>query len=59
MLCDKFHPSGLIQFVEDFAILMLQLTAVVVFGTDTILAFSVRVSLWRTVVYVESAESLI
>ena len=42
VLVTLFTSDGLEQFVRDFAELMLRLTAEVIIGTHSILAFSVR-----------------
>ena len=56
VLVTFFFPDGLEQFVRDFAELMLRLTAGVIIGTHSILAFSVRASFWITRVLVENAQ---
>ena len=51
----QVFPLGFGQFVGLFADLMMLLTAVLVFATFRILAFSVGVSIWITMVIVEKA----
>ena len=48
-------PHGVGQFIGSFADLMLLLTAVVIFATFRILAFSAGVSIWITMVIIENA----
>ena len=53
---NNFAPDGLEQFVKHFVELMLRLTAGVITGTHSILAFSVRVSFWVTRLLAENAQ---
>ena len=51
----KEFPDGFGQFMREFAGMMLGLTAVIVFGTYTILAFTVMFSIRITMAIVENA----
>ncbi len=46
----------LAQFVQEFALLMLGLTAMVVIGTYRLLALGARVAMWITMAVVENAD---
>lgn len=52
----KAFPNGFGEFIQGFAEMMLVLTAGVVIGTYTLLAFSVTLSIWITMVIVENAK---
>ena len=52
----KVFPDGIGEFVKEFAEVMLTLTAVVVIGTYKVLAWSVTVMFWITMVIVENAD---
>ena len=49
-------PNGFQEFIQAFAELMLLLTAGVVIGTYQVLAYTVTVSIWITMVIVENAR---
>lgn len=51
----KEFPNGIGPFVREFAEVMLALTAGVVIGTYRVLAWSVTVSVWITMIVVENA----
>ena len=51
-----FPDGGLGQFVQEFALLMLGLTAMVVIGTYRVLALGARVAMWITMALVENVD---
>ena len=52
----KLYPNGFGQFIQEFAEVMLLMAVVVIMVTYTILAYSVSLSIWITMVMVENAN---